>query len=269
MFACITLAIVLGVLATPPAYVGRGPFRRTYVSPASTYYNTVGKQPGSVHGKRLLGVQNIPMRIVFIALLLLAATAASLAARDPYADVDAMRQAFSHIRTAKAVENFSKGPHQVTVYYVAPDRYRIVLPDSEIIFIGQTEYGKKTGGPWGVMPGAASSSVVVHHLWEIAGDPTIDLHKLFVVSAAGTKRIDGVATREYRLRSIPGGSQETIWIGTGNLPVAAELNTGTESKVNVRYQNYNAPIAVVAPMSPSPSAPPTIQPATTAPSPTP
>ncbi len=46
MFACITLAIVLGVLATPPAYVDRGSLRRTYFSPIDIYYNTPRKPEG-------------------------------------------------------------------------------------------------------------------------------------------------------------------------------------------------------------------------------
>jgi hypothetical protein len=69
------------------------------------------------------------------------------AAPDPYADVNAMRVAFTHVRSVVAVERFNTGA-TATVRYAAPNRFHITMPRSEIVLAGDVEYSRRAGAPW-------------------------------------------------------------------------------------------------------------------------
>jgi|GEM_PF-1275748 len=166
---------------------------------------------------------------------------------DPYADLNAARSAFARVQSARAVQTFSNG-EVATVSYQAPDRYRIVLPTSQVIFAGNVEYGKKSGMSWVKMPNAPRYKLIVENLWQFAGDPAIDVRQLDKVTPLGTRTVGGVTLRGYRLQSIPDGRLKTVWIGPENLPVDVQIDLGGDRTVSVHYMDYNAPLYIGTPL---------------------
>ena len=186
------------------------------------------------------------MRTISFLIIALALTAQNTAAAgDVYADVSSMRVAFAHVRSVTAVERFSSGD-VATVEYLSPNRYHITMPSSQIVLAGNVEYSKQTGGVWKQSTNGAEHQALLTAAWELAGPPSIDIRKLFTITALRTKTIDGAPVRGYLLHDTTGAYDEIVWIGPNDLPVAARFEMPDQT-VDVHYINYNASVLIATP----------------------
>jgi hypothetical protein len=167
------------------------------------------------------------------------------AAADPYADVNAMRVAFTHVRSVVAVERFDTG-ETATVKYAAPNRFHITMPRSEIVLAGDVEYSRRAGATWQRSSEGAEHQVLLMAAWQLAGPPELDIHKLFTITSLGTKSVAGAPLRGYRLRDTSGAYDETLWINADNLPVVARI-ASSEQTISIHYTNYNAQVLIAMP----------------------
>jgi hypothetical protein len=186
-------------------------------------------------------MQTIPVLLAALALTGPIAAAAD----DPYGDVNAMRVAFTHVRSVVAIERFNTG-ESVVVKYASPNRFHIAMPRSEIVLAGNVEYAKQPGRPWKRSPDGAEHQVLLMAAWQLAGPPELDIHKLFTITSLGTKTVAGSPVRGYRLHDTAGAYDETVWINADNLPVAARI-ASSEQTISIRYTNYNAPAMIAMP----------------------
>jgi len=169
----------------------------------------------------------------------------AVAGPDSYADVNAMRIAFTHVRSVVAVERFNTG-ETVVVKYAAPNRFHITMPRSEIMLAGDVEYAKQPGRPWKRSPNGAEHQVLLMAAWQLAGPPDLDIHKLFMITSLGTKSVGGNPVRGYQLLDTAGAYSETVWIDADDLPVAARI-TSSEQTISIDYTNYNASAMIAMP----------------------
>jgi hypothetical protein len=186
-------------------------------------------------------MQTIPALLAVLAL----SGQNAVAGPDSYADVNAMRAAFTHVRSVVAVERFNTG-ETVVVKYAAPNRFHITMPRSEIMLAGNVEYAKQPGRPWKRSPHGAEHQVLLMAAWQLAGPPDLDIHKLFMITSLGTKNIAGNPVRGYQLLDTAGAYDETVWINADDLPVAARI-TSSEQTISIHYTNYNASAMIAMP----------------------
>jgi hypothetical protein len=186
------------------------------------------------------------MRTISFLLLAVALGAPiSAAASDPYADVSAMRLAFVHVRSVVAIERFQTGD-VATIEYASPNRYHITMPSSQMILTGNVEYSKRVGGVWKRSPNGAEHQALLSEVWELAGPPSIDIHKLFTITSLGAKTIDREPVRGYQLHDIAGAYDEILWINPNDLPVVAIIEM-PEQTVKIHYVDYNASVLIAMP----------------------
>jgi len=176
----------------------------------------------------------------------MALATAHAATQDPYTAVNAMRVAFSQIRSVTATERFSNGD-VATVQYNLPDRFHITTAASQIILTGETEYDKRAAGRWTSSSHGAEHQALLAAAWQLGGPPSIDLHDLYTVEAQGTKTIGSTLVRGYLLHDTSGGNDETVWIGPDNLPVAARIVMSGQT-IEIHYTNYNTSERVATPL---------------------
>jgi hypothetical protein len=156
-----------------------------------------------------------------------------------------MRIAFSQVHSATATERFASGD-VATVQYKSPNRYSITMPAAQIVLTGNTEYAKRTGGQWAQSPRGPEDQAMLQAVWQLAGPPEIDIHKLYKIASIGTKTIDGTPVRGYRLHDMNGAYDETIWIGSNDLPVAARIEMSGKL-IDIHYTGYNASTLIATP----------------------
>ncbi len=186
-------------------------------------------------------MQTIPALLAVLAL----SGQNTVAGPDPYTDVNAMRQAFTHVRSVVATERFNTG-ETVVVKYAAPNRFHIAMRHSEIMLTGNVEYSKQSGRPWKRSSDGAAHQVLLMATWQLAGPPELDIHQLFMITSLGTKTVAGGMIRGYRLYDTAGAYGETIWINADDLPVAARIES-PEQTISIRYANYNESTMVAMP----------------------
>jgi outer membrane lipoprotein-sorting protein len=186
------------------------------------------------------------MRTVLVLGLALALSAQGRAyAQDPYSAISSMRTAFSQVHAATAIERSSNGS-VATVEFTSPNKYHITTSRSEIVLSGDVEYSKDSGGSWKSDRNGAEHQAMVESVWQLAGPTEIDVHKLYTITALGSKTIGGQSVRGYRLHDKAIGYDETIWVGSDNLPVVARIALPTET-LDIRYMDYNNSSLVATP----------------------
>jgi hypothetical protein len=187
-------------------------------------------------------MQTIP---VLLAALALSGQNAVVAGPDSYADVSAMRTAFTHVRSVVATERFNTG-QTVVIKYAAPNRFHIMLRRSEILLAGDVEYSKQSGTLWKRARDGAEHQMLLMAAWQLAGPPELDIHQLFLISSLGTKNVAGALVRGYWLLDTAGAYEETLWINGDNLPVAVRISS-SEQTISIHYTNYNASAMIARP----------------------
>ena len=184
--------------------------------------------------------------VICLALTQMAFATANAATQDPYTAVNAMRVAFSQVRSVTATERFSNGD-VATVQYNLPDRFHITTGRSQIILTGDTEYAKRTGGRWSSSHDGAEHQSLLTAAWQLGGPPSIDVRDLYTVVPQGAKTIGTTLVQGYLLHDPSGGNDETVWIGSDNLPVAARIQMSGQT-IEIHYTNYNTSERVATPL---------------------
>jgi hypothetical protein len=156
-----------------------------------------------------------------------------------------MRNAFSQVHAATAIERSSNGS-VATIEFTSPNKYHITTSRSEIVLSGDVEYSKDSAGSWKSTRNGAENQAMVESVWQLAGPTEIDVHKLYAITALGTKNVAGQTLRGYKLHDKAIGYDETIWVGANHLPVVARLALPTET-IDIRYLNYNDSALVATP----------------------
>jgi hypothetical protein len=177
--------------------------------------------------------------------LALCAQGTAYAQQDPYAAITSMRVAFSQVHAATAIERSSNG-NVATVTFRSPDKYHITTARSEIVLSGDVEYSKSAGGSWKSNRNGPEHQALVESVWQLAGPTEIDVHKLYTITALGSKTVGGQSLRGYRLHDNAIGYDETIWIGSDNLPVVARIALPNDT-LDIRYVDYNDSTLVATP----------------------
>ncbi|MGA8533344.1 MAG: hypothetical protein WB615_04495 [Candidatus Tumulicola sp.] len=184
--------------------------------------------------------------VICLALAQAATAQTSAQAQDPYTAVNAMRVAFSHVRSVTATERSSNGD-VATVEYNFPNRFHITTARSQIILSGDMEYAKSARGHWMTSPNGAEHQTLLAAAWQLGGPPNIDVRNLYTIVAEGTKTIGTTLVRGFHLHDASGGNDETVWIGPDNLPVAARIEMSSQT-IDIHYTNYNTSVLVATPL---------------------
>ena len=135
---------------------------------------------------------------------------------------------------------------ETTIDYVAPDRFRLTQPDTDMIIIGDKTY-QNEGGGWNVLE--MNMAAIIN---QYRNSDMIDGVTLSNVQALGEETLDGKPCVVYSYTQDFEGliSQDKLWIekSTG-LPLRLEsegqvLNTYSKSVINYSY----AGVEITAPV---------------------
>ena len=152
--------------------------------------------------------------------------------------------------------------HESTMQYAAPASMHMVMrtQNMEHIVIGGTQY-MKSDGKWTRLPIAAGNM-----LEQFRKDPetiaaferSVSGARLVGPEAVGSQR--ATAYRYYQAAKVGGGLASSagwvkLWVGANGLPVKVEsdatgqmLGFSSRSKTTILYEDYGAPVRIVAPM---------------------
>jgi hypothetical protein len=156
---------------------------------------------------------------------------------------------FLALRSYHASMEFSSGPDGQMAHhdidFVAPDRYRMVMPMGTQFIIGDTMYMHVQGRTMKVpMPKGMLSQ------WR---DPArlAEAEEGMTVQAQGNDTLDGVATKKYLVHhEKPQPIDVTMWINGDDLPVQIQVNSMLNGKAvasTTRYSRFDDPTIRVDP----------------------
>jgi hypothetical protein len=74
----------------------------------------------------------------------------------------------------------------------------------------------------------------------------MDLRRVYSVVADTVRTIGATSVRGFHLHDAMGGNDETIWIGSDNLPVAARIAMPGRM-IDIHYTDYNTSTLVATP----------------------
>ena len=168
---------------------------------------------------------------------------------SPKDAVKASMDKFLAVHSYHASMAFSGGPGGATAHhdidFVAPDRYRMVMPMGTQFVIGDTMYMHVQGRTMQVpMPKGTLRQ------WR---DPArlAESEKGMTVQAQGSDTLDGTATRKYLVHhEKPEPVDVTMWINGDDLPVQIQVNSLAKGKAvtsTIRYSRYDDPTIKVDP----------------------
>ena len=156
---------------------------------------------------------------------------------------------FLALHSYHASMEFSSGPDGQMAHhdidFVAPDRYRMVMPMGTQFIIGDTMYMHVQGRSMKVpMPKGTLSQ------WR---DPArlAEAEQGMTVQAQGGDTLDGMATRKYLVHhEKPQPIDVTMWINGDDLPVQIQVNSVLNGKAvasTTRYSRFDDPTIKVDP----------------------
>jgi hypothetical protein len=156
---------------------------------------------------------------------------------------------FLALRSYHASMEFSSGPDGQMAHhdidFVAPDRYRMVMPMGTQFIIGNTMYMHVQDRTMKVpMPKGTLSQ------WR---DPArlAEAEEGMTVQAQGSDALDGIATRKYLVHhEKPQPTDVTMWINDDDLPVQIQVNSllkGKDMTSTIRYSRFDDPSIKVDP----------------------
>ena len=156
---------------------------------------------------------------------------------------------FLAVRSYHASMEFSGGPGAARghhdIDFVAPDRYRMVMPMGTQFIIGDTMYMHVQGRSMKVpMPKGTLSQ------WR---DPArlAEAEEGMTVQAQGSDTLDGMATKKYLVHhEKPQPVDVTMWINGDDLPVQIQVNSVLNGKPvtsTTRYSHFDDPTIKVDP----------------------
>ena len=168
---------------------------------------------------------------------------------SPKDAIKASMDRFLAVRSYHASMEFKGGPggamghHEID--FVAPDRYRMVMPMGTQFIIGDTMYMHVQGRTMKVpMPKGTLSQ------WR---DPArlAEAEEGMTVQAQGSDTLDGMATEKYLVHhEKPQPTDVTMWINGDDLPVQIQVNSVLNGKAvtsTTRYSRFDDPTIKVDP----------------------
>ncbi len=183
------------------------------------------------------------MRTWFLGALVIVSVLAQtrLAAADAYGDLQTAQKTWAALKSWHAVEHLSNGTI-VTVDFVAPDRYRVTLPQMTEVLIGSDVYMVRDGKtmPMPPMMGGRAQSMLQSYRFA----PLQDVIKSSIKDL-GMETIDNQPTHAYSFSSTDGDSVK-LNLGSDHLPVQSVSQT-PKGSVTIVYSGYNSPITIDAP----------------------
>jgi outer membrane lipoprotein-sorting protein len=152
---------------------------------------------------------------------------------------------------ARMTNTSAQGTYNATIEYASPDRYHLVMPQTEMIAIGNDAY-MKAGGRWMKAPMNAGQLINQFR------DPKMveELRRTTDVKYAGTETLDGqtMYVYEYTLDEVAGKGAKArakTWISPGDmLPRKTEVDGeagGIKSHTTIIYSDYDSDIKIELP----------------------
>lgn len=164
----------------------------------------------------------------------------------PRKAVEASMDKFLAARSFHAsMEMQAAQPMKVEMDFVAPDRYRMRMPEATQVVIGDTMY-MQAGGQTMKMPLPAGTL----GKWR---DPLKmqEGKDAMVVTALGSERVDGEPARKFQVRhGAPDNSEVTYWIGGDDLPLKLVHAGDSESgpyTMTILYSRFDDPSISIEP----------------------
>lgn len=168
---------------------------------------------------------------------------------SPKDAIKASMDRFLALHSYHASMEFSGGPGGAMghndIDFVAPDRYRMVMPMGTQFIIGDTMYMHVQGRTMKVpMPKGTLSQ------WR---DPArlAEAEEGMTVQAQGSDTIDGVATSKYLVHhEKPQPTDVTMWINGDDLPVRIQVGSLVKGKAmtsTINYSRFDDPTIKVDP----------------------
>lgn len=175
--------------------------------------------------------------------VLLSAVAAAPSSASPRDDVinatNRLAEARSYVVHIDAAQ--AAGAGQIEMQYVAPDRYRMMIPGAPAqTIIGNTAY-MEMGGRTMRVPLPAGT------LDEMRSQARIrEAHDNARIEAAGSEVLDGTPADRYRIvHPDQSGTLVTLWVGKDGLPLQMHVD-GPDGDATMRYSRINDPALVIA-----------------------
>ncbi len=136
-------------------------------------------------------------------------------------------------------------PMRVEMDFVAPDRYRMQMPEATQVVIGDTMYMQARGEVVSMPLPAGALGTWRDPLKMQAGKEAM------TVTALGTERLDGRQARKFQVRhGAPDNSELTYWIGADDLPLQLVHGGTSESgpfTMTIRYSRFDDPSISIQP----------------------
>ncbi len=179
------------------------------------------------------------LRLMLAAIVCPAALLASAAVwAGPKEDMIAMSGKFLALRSYHVtMENSDKRVPKMEVDFVAPNRYRMLMPMGTQYVIGDTMYMTIDGRTMRIpMPKGTMTQ------WRESDRVFREMEKM-QVEALGSEPVNGKPAKKYRF-SQPGqpATSSLMWVGSDGYPVKIETSGGTgkrASTVTMFYSRYN------------------------------
>ncbi len=194
------------------------------------------------------------MRAACIALLLVALS--SVPARADSAAYDTLVRSARQFETVRSVHLHREGPTPMDIDYEAPDRYHLSYKDTEMIWIGATQY-TRTNGPW-----MSRETQTLPPFDKKLIEDQIGSFQKAVIRAAGAAKLGNLETHKYTIKA-PDGSLSTVWVGDADGYTYRIENFRPDQTFESAfiYSNFNKPVEIVTPEGAIAATPePTLQP---------
>jgi outer membrane lipoprotein-sorting protein len=186
-------------------------------------------------------------RLLVSTLLVAGATACGGAVATPAAEVQAAMEKLANARSYQATMAHD-GPAKGTAtgYYVAPDRFRLELPATTQVVIGDTLH-VTTRGQTRQLPVPAGLLEKWRDPANVRQQPaTVEVQSL------GREAVDGQPATKYVVeRGEPQPAKSLVWVGEDGRPLQMQVTGTSQGRVvttTIRYSRYDDPeIRVEAP----------------------
>ncbi len=175
------------------------------------------------------------MRVFAISLIaaLMALTSAALA--DPTADLVAMEQSFSSVKSLHADITTEKGQH-ISIDMIMPDKFRESMPGGmEAVIIG-TDAWMHVNGNWIKMPGTMPANRMGVRTAGIGANKPSD----YTITDMGSSPLGGTPAEKYHLVNTKTNDVVDLWVGKDHLPLQAVVPSAKGGTTSIVYSEYNS-----------------------------
>lgn len=169
-----------------------------------------------------------------------AAASASDAAASPRAEVEASMARFAAARSFHASMDMQGGQSMtMEMDYVAPDRYRMQMPEAVQVVVGDIMYMQLHGQTMQIPLSPDTLGKWQDPLQMEQGRERMNVADL------GSERVEGQPARKFQVRhAAPEEAEMTYWIGDDGLPLKLLHHGRSEAgpfTMTIRYSRFNDP----------------------------